>query len=64
MYGKDTCPKSDPSWWDCGQDVEFRNGRMGGELSHSIDVIDACTCTPPINCCGYVVDGNAAMTTF
>ena len=48
LYGKDACPgpQSDSSGWDQGQDGEFSNGRNGksGKLSHSSDVIDACTC--------------------
>ena len=48
LYGKDVCsgPQSDSSGWDRGQDGEFSDGRNGkcGELSHSSDVIDACTC--------------------
>ena len=72
---KDACPgpQSDSSGWDRGQDGEFSNGRNGksGELSHSSDVIDACTCINSVdlhvNVCGSaqyggcVVNGNVAM---
>ena len=59
-----------PSLTPRGQDSEFRNGRNGkkGVLSHSIDVIDACTCTHNSECVcicyGCMVDGNVAMTAF
>ena len=71
LYGKDTCPgpQSDSSWWDRGQDGEFRNGKRG-ELSHSSD---ACTSIHnsvdlhanvcgSAQCCGCVVNGYDSLS--
>ena len=75
LYGKDAC--SGPvTGWDWGQDGEFsisRNGKKG-KLSHSSDVVDACTCKcthttvdlcvnvcGSVHCCGCVVNDNIAM---
>ena len=66
LYINYTCIP-DSLGWDRGQDGEFSNGRDGksGALSHSSDVIDACTCINSVElnvcgstlCCGCVVNG-------
>ena len=46
-HGENACPGPQPnsSGWDRGQDGKLWNGRNGrsGKLSHSNDVIGACT---------------------